>query len=76
MAESAPNNSPTSEDTIENRYSEFLVYCVTEFNQSASLAIMVSSNKKHAKTSEFTKYLKRLDSSKNGLVSNILDENR
>ena len=61
MAESIsiPKNSPTAEDTVRNRYIEFLVYCVIEFNQKAYLTILVSSDKENAQTSKFSDYLNK-----------------
>ena len=49
--------TPTIEDTIRNRFIEFLIYVLTEFNQYAYQLILVSADKKNAKTKEFTKYL-------------------
>ena len=49
--------TPTIEDTIRNRFIEFLIYVLTEFNQYAYQLILVSADKKNAKTNEFTKYL-------------------
>ena len=49
--------TPTIEDTIRNRFIEFLIYVLIEFNQYAYQLILVSADKKNAKTKEFTKYL-------------------
>ena len=51
--------SPTANDTILHRFSEFLLYCVAEFNQKACLVILVSTDKSNAKTSKFSKYLNK-----------------
>ena len=51
--------SPTADDTVYNRYFQFLLYTVTEFMQKACLAILVSTNKSNAKTSKFSKYLNK-----------------
>ena len=49
--------SPTTEDTIRNRFVEFLIYVLIEFNQYAYQIILVSADKKNTKSKEFTKYL-------------------
>ena len=49
--------TPTANDNFKNRYSEFLLYCVAEFNQYACLAILVSTDKDNAKTGQLSKYL-------------------
>ena len=54
------DESPTAHDTIANRYFEFLVCCIVEFNQQACLAILVSTDKSNAKTSKFSKYLNKV----------------
>ena len=51
--------SPTADDTIANRYIEFLICCVVEFNQQACLAILVSTDKSNAKTSSLFNYLNK-----------------
>ena len=51
--------SPTADDTVYNRYFQFLLYTVTEFIQQACLAILVSTDKSNAKTSKFAKYLNK-----------------
>ena len=53
------DESPTAHDTIANRYFEFLVCCIVEFNQQACLAILVSTDKSNAKTSKLSKYLNK-----------------
>ena len=47
------------EDNERNRFSEYLIYCVTEFYQRANNAISVSSDKNKAKTSGFAKYVNK-----------------
>ena len=47
---------PTAIDTMKNRYSEFLLYCVTEFNQNACLVILVSSDKENAEISKILEF--------------------
>ena len=47
------------EDNERNRFSEYLIYCVTEFYQRANNAILVSSDKNKAKTSGFAKYVNK-----------------
>ena len=54
------DESPTADDTIANRLTEFLICCVVEFNQQACLAILVSTDKSNAKTSKFSKYLNKV----------------
>ena len=44
--------SPTTEDTIRNRFVEFLIYVLIEFNQYAYQIILVSADKKNAKSKE------------------------
>ena len=51
------HETPTANDNFKNRYSEFLLYCLTEFNQYACLAILVSTDKNNAKTGQLSKYL-------------------
>ena len=64
--------SPTADDTVYNRYFQFLLYAVTEFIQQACLAILVSTNKSNAKTSKFSKYLnKAVDVGVTGGISAI-----
>ena len=54
------NSSPTADDTVLNRYSVFLLYCVAEFNQRACLVLLVSTDKSHAKMGKFSKYLNKV----------------
>ena len=64
--------SPTADDTVYNRYFQFLLYTVTEFMQKACLAILVSTDKSNAKTSKFSKYLnKAVDVGVTGGISAI-----
>ena len=64
--------SPTADDTVYNRYFQFLLYTVTEFNQQACIAILVSTDKSNAKTSKFSKYLnKAVDVGVTGGISAI-----
>ena len=64
--------SPTADDTVYNRYFQFLLYTITEFMQKACLAILVSTNKSNAKTSKFYKYLnKAVDVGVTGGISAI-----
>ena len=51
--------SPTADDTIANRYIEFLICCVVEFNQQACLAILVSTDKSNAETNSLCNYLNK-----------------
>ena len=51
--------SPTGNDTPYNRYYQFLLYTVTEFNQNACIIILVSTDKSNVKTSKYIKYLKK-----------------
>ena len=60
---------PTANDNFKNRYSEFLLYCIAEFNQYACLAILVSTDKDNAKTGQLSKYLSQAVES--GLTAGI-----
>ena len=51
--------SPTADDTVYNRYFQFLLYTVTEFIQQACLSILVSTDKSNAKTSKLSKHLNK-----------------
>jgi hypothetical protein len=51
--------SPTGNDTHYNRYYQFLLYTVTEFNQNACIVILISTDKSNVKTSKYIKYLKK-----------------
>ena len=51
--------SPTGSDTPYNRYYQFLLYTVTEFNQNACIVILISTDKSNVKTSKYIKYLKK-----------------
>ena len=50
---------PYQEDNERNRFSEYLIYCVTEFFQRANDAISAASDKSKAKTSGFAKYVNK-----------------
>ena len=51
--------SPTGNDTPYNRYYQFLLYTVTEFNQKACIVILISTDKSNVETSKYIKYLKK-----------------
>ena len=51
--------SPTGSDTPYNRYYQFLLYTVTEFNQNACIVILISTDKSNVKTSKYIKYLNK-----------------
>ena len=51
--------SPTGNDTPYNRYYQFLLYTVTEFNQNACIVILISTDKSNVETSKYIKYLNK-----------------
>ena len=51
--------SPTGSDTPYNRYYQFLLYTVTEFNQNACIVILISTDKSNVETSKYIKYLNK-----------------
>ena len=53
-------SSPTSKDTMKNRFREFVLYGAIEFNQSVATKILISMDKNNAKTCKGAEYIGNL----------------
>ena len=49
--------SPTSEDTIRNRFREFVLYGALEFNQSVATQFLISMDRNNAKSCKGAEYI-------------------